>query len=150
MRSILCRCSARAQRLQWEFEIDERAIEQGNFLKSTYEWLDNRTYDFRYIHGSQGDVSTFSLPRFDVVTALCSLYYLRDQEIRTLVSYLRSLTDVLVLQCNIDRLIDRSDEETFRKASVDYALEILEAAGFANRQVIAPPGYSRPLVIGRA
>lgn len=131
-------------------EIDPAAMEQAAFLKSAYEWLDNRHYDFRCIQGSQGDLPTFNLPRFDVVTAFCSLYYLPDAEIRQLVRYIRTMTNVLVLQCNTDRLIDRrGEEETFRKASVEYALEVLEGAGFRDRQIVAPPGYSRPLVIAR-
>lgn len=131
-------------------EIDARAIEQAKFLKAAYEWLDNRRYDFRCLHGSQGDLRSFDLPRFDVVTAFCSLYYLPDPEVRDLVRYIRTRTDTLVLQCNTDRLIDRGgDEETFRKASVEFAVEVLEQAGFSDRQIIAPPGYSRPLVIGR-
>jgi SAM-dependent methyltransferase len=130
-------------------ELNEKVIPEGEFLKSAYEWLDNRSYDFRYIHGSQADLPKFDLPRFDVVTALCSLYYMPEQEIRDLVRYIPTLTNVLVLQCNIDRLIDRKDEETYRKASVEFALEVLDEAGFTRRDVIAPPGYSRPLVIGR-
>lgn len=132
-------------------EIDHCAIDQANFLRSAFEWLDNRSYDFRCIHGSQGDLPSFDLPRFDVVTAFCSLYYLPDAQIRSLVRYIRTRTDVLVLQCNTDRLIDRGgEEETFRKASVEFAVEMLDQAGFANRTIVAPPGYSRPLVIGRA
>ena len=131
-------------------EIFEPSIERGMMLKSAYEWLDNRAYDFRYIHGSQGDLAKFNLPRFDVVTALCSLYYLPDRELRDLVHYIRTLTNVLVLQCNTDRLINRSDEETYRKASVEYAVEVLEQAGFTQCKIVAPAGYSRPLVIGRA
>lgn len=131
-------------------EIDPAAMEQAAFLKSAYEWLDNRQYDFRCIQGSQGDLPSFDLPRFDLVTAFCSLYYLPDAEIRQLVRYIRTMTNVLVLQCNTDRLIDRrGEEETFRKASVEYALEVLESAGFHDRRIVAPPGYSRPLVIAR-
>jgi hypothetical protein len=131
-------------------EINELAIEQAMFLKSAYEWLDNCLYDFRCIHGSQSDLPSFDLPRFDVVTALCSIYYLGDAEIRDLMRYIRTRTDVLVLQCNTDRLIDRGEgQETFRKASVEYAVEVLEQAGFTDREIVAPPGYSRPLVIGR-
>ena len=90
------------------------------------------------------------LARFDAVTAFCSLYYLPEPDIRALVRFIRSRTNMLVLQCNTDRLIDRGgDEETFRKASVEFALEMMEQAGFTDRRVIAPPGYSRPLVIGR-
>jgi len=132
-------------------EIQESAIEQANFLKAAYEWLDNRSYDFRSIHASQGDLPELGLPRFDVVTALCCLYYLDDADVRKLVHYIRTRTNVFVLQCNTDRLIDRrGDEERFRKASVEYAVEVLEQAGFTIRQIIAPPGYSRPLVIARA
>jgi SAM-dependent methyltransferase len=132
-------------------EIDAQAIEQAKFLKSAFEWLDNRSYDFRCIHGSQGDLQFFDLPRFDMVTAFCSLYYLPEAQIRDLVRYIRTRTDVLVLQCNTDRLIDRGgSEETFRKASLEFAVEMLDQAGFSNLQVIAPAGYSRPLVIGRS
>lgn len=131
-------------------ELEKRAIQQGEFLKSVYEWLDNRSYDFRYIHGSFGDLASFGLPRFDVVTALCSLYYLEEQRMHEVMGTIRSLTDVLVLQCNTDRLIDRSSDDTFRKASVEFALDALERAGFANHKLIAPVGYSRPLIIARA
>ena len=132
-------------------EIHEPAIEQAKFLKAAYEWLDNRSYDFRSIHASSGDLPALDLPRFDVVTALCSLYYLEDAEIRRLVRYIRTRTDTLVLQCNTDRLIDRGgDEEIFRKASVEFAVEVLDQAGFTKREIVAPAGYSRPLVIARA
>ena len=132
-------------------EIEPQAIEQAKFLKAAYEWLDNRAYDFRCIQGSQGDLASFGLPRFDVVTALCSLYYLPEQQIRDLARYIRTLTNVLVLQCNTDRLIDRGgQEEVYRKASVGFAIEMLEQAGFTERKIVAPPGYSRPLIIGRA
>jgi hypothetical protein len=130
-------------------EISEKEIEQAMFLKSAYEWLDNRLYDFRCIHGSQGDLPKFDLPAFDVVTALCSLYYLPESNICELVRYIRTRTGVLVMQCNTDRLIDRGRERTGRKASVEFAVEVMDQAGFAYRQIVAPPGYSRPLVIGR-
>ena len=131
-------------------EIDEPAVEQARFLKAAFEWLDNKSYDFRCIHGSQGDLASFRLGRFDMVTAFCSLYYLPAGQIRDLVRHIRTMTDLFVVQCNTDRLIDRGgDEEVFRKASLPFALEMLEQAGFTNRQVIAPPGYSRPLVIAR-
>jgi SAM-dependent methyltransferase len=131
-------------------EIDQGAIDQGKFLKSAFEWLDNRTYDFRYIHGSQADLPAFGLPRFDIVTAFCSLYYLEEAQMHDLVRFIRTLSDQLVVQCNTDRLIGRNDEDTYRRASVPFAIELLDAAGFRERTVIAPAGYSRPLIIARA
>ncbi|WP_458388119.1 hypothetical protein [Sphingomonas sp. F9_3S_D5_B_2] len=130
-------------------ELDAQAIREAALVKSAYEWLDNRAYDFRSIEGSHADLPSFGLPRFDVVTALCTLYYVSEAEMRETVRYIRSLTNVLVLQCNTDRLIDRSSQDTYRKASVEFAIEILKTAGFENCEVIAPAGYSRPLVIGR-
>jgi hypothetical protein len=131
-------------------EIDPRAIRQGEFLKEAYEWADNRSYDFKYIQGSHAELPKYDLPRFDMVSALCTLYYVSAEEMRETVRYIRNITDVLVLQANVDRLIGRSDEETYRKASVEFAVELLEDAGFHKREIIAPPGYSRPLIIGRA
>lgn len=129
-------------------EYDGKKARNSLVLKAAFEWLDNQSYDFRCIQASFADLPSLDLGRFDVVTALCALYYLSEQEMRDLVAYIRSITDVLVLQCNTDRLIDRSSEETFRKASIEFAIEILEQARFAKIEVIAPSGYSRPLVIG--
>lgn len=129
-------------------EYDENKVRNAQILKSAFEWLDNRSYDFRCIHGSFADLPSFGLGRFDLVTALCALYYLSEQEMRDIVAYIRTITDVLVLQCNTDRLIDRADEETYRKASIEFAVEVLEQARFPKIEVIAPSGYSRPLVIG--
>lgn len=131
-------------------EHDENKARNSLVLKAAFEWLDNRSYDFRCIQASFADLPTLGLGRFDVVTALCALYYLSEQEMRDIVKYIRTITDVLVLQCNTDRLIDRSSEETYRKASIEFAIEVLEQARFAKIEVIAPSGYSRPLVIGSA
>ncbi|HYX47403.1 MAG TPA: class I SAM-dependent methyltransferase, partial [Sphingomicrobium sp.] len=97
-------------------EYDENKVRNSLVLKAAFEWLDNRSYDFRCIHASFADLPSLGLGRFDVVTALCALYYLSEQEMRDLVAYIRTITNLLVLQCNTDRLIDRAHEETFRKA----------------------------------
>jgi hypothetical protein len=131
-------------------EFRDSIIRDGEFLKSAFEWFDNRSYDFRYVHGSFADLPSFGLGRFDMVSALCSLYYLGDHEMREIARYIRTLTDALVLQCNVDRLIYRASEEEYRRASVEFAVEVLEQAGFRKQQIIAPAGYSRPLVIGRS
>jgi hypothetical protein len=84
-----------------------------------------------------------------MVTALCSIYYLDDDEIEVVIRHVSSITDTMVLQCNTDRGIRRSDPRTFEKATVQYALDALQRNGFPRTTIIAPPGYSRPLVIGR-
>lgn len=131
-------------------EYNESIVHDGEFLKRAFEWLDNRTYDLRYIHGSFADLPRWDLGRFDMVSAFCSLYYLGDREMREIARHIRTLTDVFVLQCNTDRLIYREEKDQYRRATVEFAVDMLEVAGFTDRQIIAPPGYSRPLVIGRA
>lgn len=130
-------------------ELDEANFEQGKFLKAAFEYTDGAEYRFRYVHANMKDVMQMDLGRFDFVMALCSIYYLDDDEIAALARHLSSITDTLVLQCNTDRDIGRQDENTYVKASPDYARKVMRGAGFTDIQVIAPPGYSRPLLVGR-
>ena len=54
-----------------------------------------------------------NLGRFDLITAFCTLYYLSRAGMARTVSELARLSDTLVLECNNDRAIKRSDPETF-------------------------------------
>jgi tRNA A-37 threonylcarbamoyl transferase component Bud32/SAM-dependent methyltransferase len=130
-------------------EIDPAAIEQGLFVKRVFEWADNTEYRFSYIHGSHGDIGAMSLGRFDLVTALCTLYYLSAAAMAKTVSELAKLTDTLVVQCNNERSIGRNDDETYTKASLQFNVELLRSNGFPNITVIEPRGSGRPLVIAR-
>jgi hypothetical protein len=130
-------------------EIDDGAIAEGALVKELFEWADNRFYDLRYVRESMARLPQLDLGRFDLVTALCSIYYLDDHEIDTVVRHVSTIADTLVLQCNTDRGIDRSDARTYEKASAGYALCALQRNGFPHTRVVAPRGYSRPLVIGR-
>jgi SAM-dependent methyltransferase len=130
-------------------EIDPAAVEQGLFVKRVFEWADNTEYRFSYIHGSHGDTGAMSLGRFDLVTALCTLYYLSAAAMAKTVSELAKLTNTLVVQCNNDRSIGRSDEETYTKASLPFNVELLRNNGFPNITVIERRGSNRPLVIAR-
>jgi hypothetical protein len=68
---------------------------------------------------------------------------------RKTVSDLAGLTDVLVLQCNNERSIGRSDPETYTKASLPFNIELVRNNGFPNVSVIERRGSNRPLVIAR-
>jgi Methyltransferase domain len=130
-------------------EIDPGAIEQGLFVKRIFEWADNTEYRFSYIHGSHSDVGAMNLGRFDLVTAFCTLYYLSSAAMRKTVSDLAKLTDLLVLQCNNERSIERSDPETYTKASLSFNVELVRNNGFPNVTVVELRGSNRPLVIAR-
>jgi serine/threonine protein kinase len=130
-------------------EQNDHAIEQGRVLKGLFEWADNRSYPLSYVHEDMARLPDRDLGRFDLVTALCAIYYLPDEAIKALVRHVSSITGTFVLQCNTDGSVPRSDPQTFRKASVAYAVDALRRNGFSSTHVIAPRGYSRPLVIGR-
>jgi serine/threonine protein kinase len=130
-------------------EMDQRVIPQARFLKRLYEWADNTDYDLLWVHDDMGNVPVLELGRFDLVTALCSIYYLEDDQIAKLVRFLSRITDTMALECNTDLQIERTDPHTYEKASVAYAVNVLKRNGFSGVDVIAPSGYSRPLVIGR-
>lgn len=82
-----------------------------------------------------------------MVMVLCSIYYLEDDEITTLVRHISSITNCFIVQCNIAEDIGREDPHTYEKASVEYIKNKLEKNGFPQIEVIAPKGYSRPLLI---
>jgi tRNA A-37 threonylcarbamoyl transferase component Bud32 len=130
-------------------EQNQDRIAQGILLKQAYEWADGTTYDYLGIHGDMRDLPTMGLGQFDMITALCSMYYLTEPEIVELVTSMRSMTPVLVLECNETKNIGRRDQDTYRKASMAFNISILKANGFPDVEVVAPKGYDRPLVIGR-
>jgi tRNA A-37 threonylcarbamoyl transferase component Bud32/SAM-dependent methyltransferase len=130
-------------------EIDPAAIEQGLFVKQVFEWADNTEYRFSYIHGSHADIGAMNLGRFDLITAFCTLYYLSPAAMAKTVSDLARLTDTVVLQCNNERSIERSDPETYMKASLAFNVELVRNNGFPNVEVIERRGSDRPLVIAR-
>jgi tRNA A-37 threonylcarbamoyl transferase component Bud32/SAM-dependent methyltransferase len=130
-------------------EIDPAAIEQGLFVKRVFEWTDNTEYRFSYIHGSHADTGSMNLGRFDLITAFCTLYYLSAAAMTKTVSDLAKLTDTLVLQCNNERSIKRSDPDTYTKASLPFNIELVRNNGFTNVTVIERRGSNRPLVVAR-
>lgn len=130
-------------------ELSEKNIKQGRFIKKGIEWTDNRTYNFKYIHANMKDIVEMELGRFDMVLALCSIYYLDDDSIANLVQFISTITNILILQCNIETNIDRSDPHTYKKATVEYNIQILKDNGFPFIQVIAPYRYSRPLLVAK-
>ena len=128
-------------------ELDENFIRQGRFVRESIEWADNIRYNLRHVQGSMADLPAMGLGKFDLVLALCCLYYLDDRGIRSLVGYISTITEHFVVQCNINTSIPREDPERLRLASVAYNLDVLRSSGFQNIRVIAPVQYDRPLIV---
>ena len=130
-------------------EIDNKYISQGNFLKAGFEYIDNKLYNFQYIQTSIENITKLNLGKFDLVLALCSIYYLNDDLIKKVSKYISTITDTFVLQCNTATNIKRSNPHTYEKASIHYAINVLRNNGFPVIKVIKPFKYTRPLIIGK-
>lgn len=131
------------------FEIDEQWIAQGLFFKEAFEWADNVSYNFKYIKEDMAKLPSLNLGKFDMVIALCSLYYIDDEDMVKVVEHVSSITNIFIVQCNNRRGIGRDDDHSYEKASVEYNMELLQQAGFSKIKVVSPKGYSRPILIAK-
>jgi len=129
------------------YERDPLYAAQGCFLARACEWADNREYHLRYVQADMREVVNVE-GRFDYALSLCSLYYLPEEEMRCLASVIIQKAPQFILQCNIRQGIDREDPDQYRRASLEFAIDLLHKAGFTETTVMAPRGYSRPLVSG--
>jgi tRNA A-37 threonylcarbamoyl transferase component Bud32 len=130
-------------------ELNKESIAQGKFVQEIYEWIDNKRYDFKYIHSDMKDIVNKDIGKFDMVMAMCSIYYLKEADIESVIRHISTISDIFVLQANTDRHIKRQNSATFKKASLEYLTRKLKTNGFSDTEVIAPKGYTRPLIIGR-
>jgi len=130
-------------------ELESINIDRGMFAKTAFEWFDTQRYDLQYVHTNMKNVPGMELGHFDLVIALCSLYYLTDEQIAELIRYVSTATDLFLVQCNISPTVARSDEQIRIKSSVPYTLDMLRNNGFSRTKLIAPTGYTRPLIIAQ-
>ncbi len=129
-------------------EKSSERVAQAGQLRRLFEWrcmrrfgLDLRCADMRAI--LDGDWG-----RFDLVTAFCSLYYLEEPDMRRVVRRAADLAPILVLQAKTDTRGAAADNKA-EKSSLRFLRSLLEEHGFPRVDVVAPDGYSRPLLIGR-
>lgn len=122
-------------------------IAQGNLVKAVFEWADNAQYNFRYVQADMAGLPAMELGQFDLVLALCCLYYLDDAAIARLIRHLSGITGTLVVQCSRAKSAAGRDPHIRARASLPYNLEALKSNGFGEVRVIAAQGYSRPLLI---
>ena len=129
-------------------ELSEEQINIGQLVLEGFEWVDNKKYNFKYIHGDIKNILKMNLGKFDMVLALCCIDYLSDEEIATVAGNISMITDIFLLQCNI-AILNRRNPRGYKKGFVNYARNIMKDNGFSDVQVIAPRGYLHPLVIGK-
>lgn len=130
------------------YEQDSEYAAQGRFLTAAHEWADNREYRLKYINAEMREAASES-GKFDCVLALCSLYYLSEEEMARLLEVLSKRTKRIILQCNVRKDIARDEMDQYRRASVAFNVDLLKNAGYEAISIDAPFGYSRPIVEGQ-
>jgi SAM-dependent methyltransferase len=103
-------------------------------------WRDIRDYDLQILTGDMRMFLTGSLGTFDVVTAFCSLYYLPEADMAAIVEKAAEMGAVLILQAN-----DAIDNLPAKRTDL---ARIMGANGYPSLTIYAPPGFTRPLLVG--
>jgi hypothetical protein len=131
-------------------EINPEYCEEAILLRKIIEFLDGRKLNFHLHNRDMLDFLTASViddESFDIVMALCSIYYVGRREIPSALAIIARIGKECWLQANVGTI--RQDKDRQVLAGVEFLAEQLHAAGFDHVQVIAPRNYSRPLLIGR-
>ena len=93
--------------------------EQASFVKEALEWRCRTTYHIEYIDSPMQNIPKLDLSRFDLVMALCSIYYISVKEMHALLSHFKeSGCPRILLQGNTNR--GDQSKETFRKAQPKF------------------------------
>jgi SAM-dependent methyltransferase len=130
-------------------ESSSEHIKAAEVVRRIFEWRDMREYPLRLRHGDMREVLDQDLGEFDLVTALCSLYYLPKADMAAIVRRAATLAPGMVLQGNVEtppaEALDTTTGEL--RSSVPFLKTLLERNGFPIVSVHAPRGFSRPLLV---
>lgn len=120
--------------------------EQAEFIKDALEWRCNTTYPIRYIDCEMNRIPEIKLGKFDVVIALCCIYYLEEDQIINLLSYFKENSDYVLLQGNTRREDQRP--EVHKRALPHYLGRLMKKVGFPYIYYDKPLFYTRPVIVG--
>ncbi|MEW6718158.1 MAG: class I SAM-dependent methyltransferase [Chloroflexota bacterium] len=129
-------------------ELDPEMVERAHVVHEIFEWRDMRRYPLTIHTCDMRAILEADWGKFDVVTAYCSLYYLSEEVMARIVRRVAELAPVMVLQAKVDTRPEAEDNKA-EKSSIPFLQNLLETNGFPHVEIHAPPGYSRPLLVGR-
>ena len=129
-------------------ELFPKFVDSAELVRSIFEWRDMRDYKFDIIQANMTEILTADWGEFDVITSLCTLYYLEAEEMAAVVQKAAELAPVMILQANTGTRAEAGDNKA-TKSSLSYLHTLLEQNGFPNVETVAPSGFPRPLLIGR-
>lgn len=128
-------------------EKDPKLVEEARQMQRIFEWRDMTRYALDVRCLDMRAIVEQDFGSFDMVTAFCSLYYLPEQDMERVARAARDAARIFVVQAKTDTR-SYAAESKAKKSSVEYLAGLMRSVGFRHIDVIAPRGYSRPLLIG--
>ncbi len=129
-------------------ERDPQMVARARLVHHIFEWRDMRPYPFTLYQADMRALLDTDWGDFDLITAFCSLYYLPIPDMHRMVRRAAELAPIIVLQAKTDTRPDAADDKAF-KSSLAFSQHLLQKNGFPRVETYAPPGYSRPLLVGK-
>lgn len=128
-------------------------VEQSRIVKKIFEWSDLRSYNFKPESGNMLKILDKDFGEFDLVTALCTLYYLKENDMIRLVKHVSHITSKMVVQAVEGNVGSQEDPDKPRRASVSFLNNLLCNNGFERVNiydpgVYDPRGCKRPILVG--
>lgn len=123
-------------------------IETARLVHRVFEWRDLRRYALELRQADMRFILDEDPGEFDVVTAFCSLYYLQPDDMRRMVRRMAEIAPLVILQAKDDTRAAAADGKA-EKSTAAYLSALLRDNGFPRVELVAPPGFSRPLLVAR-
>ena len=127
-------------------ELETVNVERARQVHKIFEWRNQRDYDFSIHNRNFHDIVSWDLGQFDIVSSLCSLYYLSEAEMAMVVQKAAQIAPMMIIQANTST---EQEPAKRKKASVEFLYQLLEQAGFDQIDIVAPLNFTRPILIGQ-
>ncbi len=111
-------------------EMSPHYVDQSGIVKEIFEWRDLRFYNFKPESGNMLKILDKDYGEFDLVTALCTLYYLKEDDMIKLVEHVSHIAPKMVVQAVEGNVGSYKDSDKPRRASVSFLSNILRNNGF--------------------
>ena len=128
-------------------ELMPEMVERARVIHEIYEWRDMKRYPFTIHTCDMRAILDANWGEFDLISAFCSLYYLNEDDMGRVVRRAAELASVMVIQAKVDTRLDTEENKT-EKSSIPFLQGLLQDNGYSHMEIYAPPGYSRPLLVG--
>ncbi|MBH30532.1 MAG: hypothetical protein CMG71_00905 [Candidatus Marinimicrobia bacterium] len=134
-------------------ELSSHYVNQSNLVKEIFEWRDLTFYNFKPESGNMLKILDKDYGEFDLVTALCTLYYLNENDMIRLVNHISHISHKMVVQAIEGNVGSQENPDKPRRASVGFLINLLRNNGFervsvSNYDYYDPRGCKRPILIG--